>query len=84
MNVKRPAKRHKPPLHRLASAFEGLDPAHTEKILAMARNPAMVGKLPFRIHIVEDRETSKEEATGVNEKVKVYPGGSAMYGQVLQ
>jgi hypothetical protein len=42
----------------------------------------VVGKLPFHIHIAEDEETSKRKPPGTNEKGKVYPYGSAIYGQV--
>ena len=42
----------------------------------------MMGKLPFRISIAENKEALKKEASKVNEKVKVYSDRSAINGQV--
>lgn len=46
------------------------------------RNPAKTGRLPFGINILEDRDSSKEEAENVEEEIQIFLDSSAMNGKV--
>jgi ribonuclease HI len=53
-----------------------------EKIPAAVINPMLKGKIPFQIRIVDNRETSKEEAESAGKEIQVYVDGLATNGKV--
>jgi len=59
-----------------------LNPNKIEKILAAFCNPNLTGKIPFTISILEDRDSSIEEAENAMEAIQVFTDGSAMEGKV--
>lgn len=74
-------KRHRSPLHSLFS-HTTFDPKCVEKIPAKPRNPAHVGKLPFKVSIASSKEASITEDRNALDAVKVYSDGSAQDGNV--
>ena len=78
---KRKVKRHKSPLHHLSNAFKA---AHEdfETTLVAGRNPALMGKQPFKIDIPGNKDESKEVDEQAPEHVKIYSDGSAQDGKV--
>jgi ribonuclease HI/exonuclease III len=79
--AKRKVKRHKSPLHHLANTYK-TDPKNFETIPTAGRNPALMGKRPFKTVIPRSKEASKEEDKRALEHVKIYTDGSAQDGEV--
>ena len=78
---KRSVKRHKSPLHCLTRAFET---AHEEfeTVIVAGRNPAVMGKQPFKTDIPGSKEDSKSRDERAPEHVKIYSDGSMHDGNV--
>ena len=78
---KRSVKRHKSPMHCLTRAFET---AHKdfETVIVAGRNPAVMGKQPFKTDIPGSKEESKSRDEGAPEHVKIYSDGSMHDGNV--
>ena len=74
-------KRHKSPLHLLFSSTT-FDPKKMEKIPAKPRNPALIGKLPFKVSIASSKEASILEDRNAQDRIKIYSDGSAHEGKV--
>ena len=74
-------KRHRGPIHNLARTYN-VATKSVEKIPTSARNPSMMGKLPFQISIPADKEASVLEAENSSEEIQVYSDGSAHGGKV--
>jgi len=74
-------KYHGTTLHQLLNSYN-LDPNSIEKILAAPCNPNLIGMIPFKISIPEDRDSSIKEAEDSMEEVQVFTDGSAMEGKV--
>ena len=68
-------KRHRSPLHCLASAFGTSHEAYETTIVA-GRNPALMGKQPFRMEIADSKDDSKVRDEQAPEHVKIYLDGS--------
>ena len=79
--TKNKVKRHRSPLHHLASAYK-VDPGGYEKIQAVGTNPAQIGKEPFQTLIPSSKEESKTTDAQAPEHIKVYTDGSAQNGKV--
>ena len=79
--AKHRVKHHKSPLHHLTHAFKA---AHAEfkTILVAGRNPASMGKQPFKTVIPTSKEDSKDVDERAPEHVKIYSDGSAHDGEV--
>ena len=77
----RKVRRHKSPLY-LIFRSTSFDPKRTEKIPAKPRNPAHVGKLPFKVSIAPSKEASILEDRNTQDQIKVYSDGSAHEGKV--
>ena len=77
----RATMRHRGPLHKLTNSYN-IDTSNVEKIPAVARDPTRTGKLPFRINIPEDKESSVRAAENANEVIQVFTDGSAQEGKV--
>ena len=73
--------RHKAPINNLLLVLKH-DIKDFEKIPAVTRDPMLSGKLPFKISIAPDRNSSIREAENVTEVVQVYTDGSATDGKV--
>jgi ribonuclease HI len=74
-------KRHKAPLSNLLNTYR-LDPTKIEKIPTTPGNLSKKGKLPFKISIAEDRDSSIKEADNAEEVIQVFTDGSAVNGKV--
>jgi len=74
-------KHHRTALHHLLDSYN-LDPSSIEKIPAAPWNPNIIGVIPFKISIPEDRDSSIKEAEDATEEVQVFADGSAMEGKV--
>ena len=74
-------KRHKSPLHYLSLAYEA---AHEEfeTVMVAGRNPASMGKHPFRTEIPGSKDDSKAADEQAPEQMKIYSDGSAHDGNV--
>jgi ribonuclease HI len=70
-------KRHKAPLHNLMRLLDH-DPKEIEKISVAVRNPMDTNKIPLRISIADNKESSKIEAQNANETVQIFTDGSAL------
>ena len=79
--TRRKVKKLKSPLHMLANAYD-MDPRSYETIPVATRNPAKLGKEPFKIQILRSKEESKREDAQAPEHVKIYTDGSAHDGKV--
>ena len=71
----RRTKRHRSPLHHLADCL-AVPPNEIENIPVVAANPALRQRLPFRISIPSDKETSKRLEANANETIRVFTDGS--------
>jgi len=74
-------KHHHTTLHHLLNSYN-LNPNSIEKIPAALCNPNLIGVIPFKISIPEDRDSSIKEAKDATEKVQVFVDGSAIEGKV--
>lgn len=74
-------RRHKTPIHGLFEQVN-FNPKLVEKIPAKPRNPALIGKLPFKVSIANSKEASIQEDRHANENVKIYSDGSEYKGKV--
>jgi ribonuclease HI len=74
-------RRHRSPLHTLFK-LANFDPKRIEKIPSKPRNPALIGKLPFKISIPPSKEASIAEDRDARETLRVYSDGSANEGKV--
>ena len=79
--ARRKVKKHKSPLHLLENTYE-MDPGKYESIPIATRNPARIGKEPFKLHILSSKEESKKEVAQAPEHIKIYTDGSAHDGKV--
>jgi hypothetical protein len=77
----RTTKKHRSPINNMVRAYQ-LETKRVEKIPAMARDPTKIGKLPFSIHIAENRTDSISEDNNTTEEIRVYTDGSALNGKV--
>jgi hypothetical protein len=78
---KRKVKRHKSPLHCIASAFEAA-PEDFESTTVARRNSALIGKQPFKIEVPGNKDDSKSEDENAPEHIKIYADGSMHDGYV--
>ena len=78
---KRRVKRHKSPLHQLLLAH-GTTHENYETISVTGRNPARMGKLPFKTDIPGSKEDSKSRDKQAPEHIKIYTDGSMHNGKV--
>ena len=76
----RATKRHRGPPHNLTNTYN-IDAYKVEKIPGVARDPTKTGKLPFRISIPEDKESSARAAENATEEIQVFTDGSAQEGK---
>jgi ribonuclease HI len=74
-------KRHRAPLHQLTSAYNIIH-EDFETVTMAGRNPALMGKRPFRTDIPDNKDSSKEKDKQVPENMKIYTDGSAHNGKV--
>jgi ribonuclease HI len=74
-------KWHKSPLHHLANVYEA-DPDKLETIPTAGRNPALMGKRPFKTIIPASKEDSKKADKDAPEHIQIYTDGSAQEGKV--
>ena len=79
--AKNKVKRHRSPLHHLASAYKA-EPSGYEMIQAVGRNPVQIGKEPFQTHIPSSKEESKTADAQAPEHIRVYTDGLAQNGKV--
>jgi ribonuclease HI len=78
---RRRVKRHRAPLHQLTSAYN-LTHKDFETVTVAGRNPALMGKRPFRTDIPDNKDSSKETDKQAPENIKIYTDGSAHDGKV--
>ena len=74
-------KRHKSPIHNLAAAFEAAHGDY-ETILVAGRNPATLGKQPFRTDIPGNKDEAKSKDEKAPEHIRIYSDGSMQDGSV--
>ena len=74
-------KRHRSPLHILASIFQ-IDPSKFEKIPPVRTHPKSRGSHDIHIDIPINKDTSKRVDANAVEQIKVYSDGSAHGGKV--
>jgi ribonuclease HI len=74
-------KRHRALLHQLTSAYN-LTHEDFETITVAGRNPALMGKQPFRTDIQDSKDSSKETDKQAPENIKIYTDRSAQDGKV--
>ena len=77
----RKVRRHKSPLHLIFRSTT-FDPKRIEKIPAKPRNPAHIGKLPFKVSIASSKEASILEDRNAQDQIRIYSDGSAHEGKV--
>ena len=78
---KQNVKRHKSPIHNLAAAFEVAHKEY-ETTLVAGRNPATMGKQPFRTNIPDNKTAAKSKDKSAPEHIKIYTDGSMHDGGV--
>jgi ribonuclease HI len=78
---KRRVKRHRAPLHQLTSTYNIIH-EDFETVTVAGRNPALMGKQPFRTDIPDNKDSSKEKDKQAPENMKIYTDGSAHNGKV--
>jgi hypothetical protein len=74
-------KRHCAPLHTLLSLYN-LDIIVIEKILTTVCNLEQMGRLPFNISILENRNSAIAKATAAIEDIQIFSDSSAIKGEV--
>ena len=74
-------KRHKSPLHNLAAAYE-IAHGDYETLLVAGRNPATMGKQPFRTDIPGSKTEAKSKDERAPEHIRIYTDGSMHDGGV--
>jgi hypothetical protein len=79
--MKGKVKRHRSLLHHLANVYKA-DPNTFETISSAGRNPAHIGKQPFKTDILPSKEASKGTDTSAMQHIKVYTDRSAHRGNV--
>lgn len=76
----RTTMQHCGPLHKLTNTYN-IDMSNVEKIPATACDPTKIGKLPFQISILEDKESLAHAAKNATEEVQVFTDGLAQEGK---
>jgi ribonuclease HI len=79
--AKREVKRHRSPVHHLTDVYK-LDPDTYETIPSAARNPAHIGRQPFKTEIPSTKEASKEADAQAPQHIKIYTESSSHGGNV--
>jgi ribonuclease HI len=74
-------RRHRGPLQNLTQ-LANFNIKNVEKIPTTARDPSKTGRLPFKISVAADKESSIKEMENASEEIQVFTDGSAQEGRV--